>query len=235
METANRKLYRLAENKLHARAILPAQNDSVSSNNSARPHHIVPSATPLVLSIAHIPCHDKAWYYTEEQQWLDAIQEILFVLLSIGRLLISLDYMSIEQSGIIFVITLINSADLLSLSHSLQYHDVILERIWMYIGLVLLTIALFHMALIESDELKDVFNGNASRESRGQRSLFHTRKFNPLLRVSFHNESHPQFLFFFWNSLSSFMMDFYFCIERSWSPRLDVGNRQSSFSCQKIC
>ena len=186
METANRKLYRLAENKLHARAILPAQNDSTPVL------HLLPDSTPLVLSIAHIPCHDKAWYYTEDQQWLDAIQEIFFVLLSIARLLISLDYMSIEQSGIIFIITLINSADLLTLSHSLQYHDVILERIWMYIGLVLLTIALFHMALIESDELKVVFNGNASRKSRHQRSVFHNRNLNPFLRVSLH-ESHSPF------------------------------------------
>jgi hypothetical protein len=31
----------------------------------------------------------------EEQRWLDAIQETLLVVLSIGRLFISLDYMNI--------------------------------------------------------------------------------------------------------------------------------------------
>ena len=189
VETANRKLYKLAENKLHARANTPTKDEYlshtvVSSNHSARVHRLLPSTTPLILSIEHISCHDKAWYYTEEQHWLDAIQESLLVLLSFSRLLISLDYMSIEQSGIIFIITLINSADLLSLSHSLQYHDVILERVWMYIGLVLLTIGLFHMALIESDEFKITFNGNSSTKSRRQRSLFYNRKLNPLFRVS---------------------------------------------------
>ena len=70
-----------------------------------------------------------------------------------SRLLLSREYMTIEKSGIVLVVTLMNVADLLAVSHSLQYHDVIIERVWMYVGLVLLTIGLFQMAFIDTDGL----------------------------------------------------------------------------------
>jgi len=120
----------------------------------------------------------------EEQRWLDAIQETLLVILTITRLCISRDYMTIEQSGIVFVITLINSADLLSVSHSLQYHDVIIERIWMYIGLVLLTIGLFQMAFIDTDGLILSLNENFSRRIQ----FFQDQNLYPLFRVNFNFE-----------------------------------------------
>ncbi|CAF4639071.1 unnamed protein product, partial [Rotaria sp. Silwood2] len=167
VETANRKLYRLAENKLSARVPLPSSyirqrsslsNSTLLSSDPSRIRRVLPTTTQLILSIGHIECHDKAWYYMEEQRWLDAIQETLLVVLSISRLLISHEHMTIEKSGIVLVVTLINVADLLSISHSLQYHDVIIERIWMYIGLVLLTIALFEMAFIDTDGLTSPSN-----------------------------------------------------------------------------
>jgi hypothetical protein len=89
----------------------------------------------------------------DEQRWLDAIQETMLIILSICRLLISREHVTVEKSGIILIITLINGADLLSMSHSLQYHDMIIERLWMYIGLVILTIGLFQMAFIDTDGL----------------------------------------------------------------------------------
>ncbi|CAF1005525.1 unnamed protein product [Rotaria sp. Silwood1] len=167
VETANRKLYRLAENKLSSRAALPSNhirqrnalsNSTLFSSDEVRVRRVLPTTTQLILSIGHIECHDKAWYYMEEQRWLDAIQETLLVVLSISRLLISHEQMTIEKSGIVLVVTLVNVADLLSVSHSLQYHDVIIERVWMYIGLVLLTIALFEMAFIDTDGLTSSSN-----------------------------------------------------------------------------
>ena len=91
--------------------------------------------------------------------------------------------MTVERSGIVLIITLINGADLLALSHSLQYHDVIIERLWMYIGLVLLTICLFQMAFIDTDGLIISSNKNSSR-----RRMYFLQDQNlcPLFRVSFY-------------------------------------------------
>ncbi|UJR21620.1 hypothetical protein I4U23_024698 [Adineta vaga] len=178
-DTANRKLYRLAENKLNARTTQPSthirhqrhhfSNNTVFSHDSASFQHVLPTTTQLILSIRHIECDDKAWYYMEEQRWLDVIQETLLIVLSVSRLLISREHLTIEKSGIVLIVTLINSADLLSISHSLQYHDVIIERFWMYIGLVLLTIGLFQMAFIDTDGLVPISNRNSSK--------FHSRSF----------------------------------------------------------
>jgi hypothetical protein len=122
----------------------------------------------------------------EEQRWLDAIQETLLIVLSISRLFISGDYMTIQQSGIVFIVTLINSADLLSISHSLQYHDVIIERLWMYMGLVFLTIGLFQMAFIDTDGLTLSSNDNLSRRSVRGMHFCRDQNLCPLFRVSFH-------------------------------------------------
>ncbi len=81
----------------------------------------------------------------------------------------------------IFILTLINSADLLSLSHSLQYHDVIIERFWMYIGLVLLTIGLFQMACIDINELTLIISNENSLKT--QRQSFRYQNLCPLFRV----------------------------------------------------
>ncbi len=196
VETANRKLYRLAENKLNARAttvpsIHNRQQQYNISNSTLLPRlqRVLPTTTQLILSIRHIECHDKAWYYMEEQRWLDAIQETLLVVLSISRLLISREHMTVEKSGIIFIVTLINSADLLSVSHSLQYHDVIIERLWMYIGLVLLTIGLFQMAFIDTDGLTLSPNENTSYQYKRKLArrihFLQDENLYPLFRVSY--------------------------------------------------
>ncbi|CAF4248041.1 unnamed protein product, partial [Adineta steineri] len=155
-------------------------------------HRVLPTTTPLILSIGHIECHDKAWYYMEEQRWLDAIQETLLVILSISRLLISRQHMTIEKSGIVLIITLINAADLLSISQSLQYHDVIIERIWMYIGLVLLTIGLFQMAFIDTDGLALISNEDFShyhtRKLTGQIHFLQDQNLRPFFRSLFIND-----------------------------------------------
>ena len=186
VETANRKLYRLAENKLNARATAPRQQQRFFSNSTLSSHlpRLFPTTTPLILSIGHIECHDKAWYYMEEQRWLDGIQESLLVVLSVSRLLLSREHMTIEKSGIVLVVTLINGADLLAVSHSLQYHDVIIERLWMYIGLVLLTIGLFQMAFIDTDGLTTSANENRRKLARRIHFLQDQNLF-PLFRVSF--------------------------------------------------
>ena len=136
----------------------------------------------------------------EEQRWLDAIQETLLVVLSISRLLISREHMTIEKSGIVLIVTLINGADLLSISHSLQYHDVIIERLWMYIGLVLLTIGLFQMAFIDTDGLASLSNGNTSfqytRRSDRQIHFLHDQNLCPLFRVNFIKENYVYRFFF---------------------------------------
>jgi hypothetical protein len=64
VETANRKLYRLADNKLNARATASSKqyyhiNSTLSSNDSERLHRVLPATTPLILSTGHIDCHDK--------------------------------------------------------------------------------------------------------------------------------------------------------------------------------
>lgn len=118
----------------------------------------------------------------EEQRWLDAIQETLLIILSLSRLFISGDYMTIEQSGIVFIVSLINSIDLLFVSHSLQYHDVIIERFWMYIGLILLTIGLFQMIFIDNDGLKFELKRNRKRK---RRHMFHDQYLLPFFRVRF--------------------------------------------------
>ena len=129
----------------------------------------------------------------EEQQWLDVIQETSLVVLSVSRLLISREHMTIEKSGIVLIASLINSADLLSISHSLQYHDVIIERFWMYIGLVLLTIGLFQMAFIDTDGLVPISNTNSStfqpRHFGRQISLIHDQNLCPLFRVKYFHQN----------------------------------------------
>jgi hypothetical protein len=122
----------------------------------------------------------------EEQRWLDVIQETLLVILSLTRLLISREHMTIEKSGIVLIVTLINGADLLSISHSLQYHDVIIERLWMYIGLVILTIGLFQMAFIDTDGLASLSNSNTSfHYTRRRMHFLHDQNLCPLFRVNF--------------------------------------------------
>jgi hypothetical protein len=61
VETANRKLYRLAENKLNARTVTPSKQHYLANNShdSTRLYHVLPTTTPLILSIGHIECHDK--------------------------------------------------------------------------------------------------------------------------------------------------------------------------------
>jgi len=189
VETANRKLYRLAENKLNARAAAPPihlrQQQSISTNSSSPIPRLLPSSTPLILSIGHIECHDKAWYYMDEQRWLDAIQETMLVVLSICRLLLSREHMSVEKSGIILIITLINGADLLAMSHSLQYHDIIIERLWMYIGLVVLTIGLFQMAIIDTDGLTPASNQKPKSKLKRRIHFLQDQRLCPLFRVKF--------------------------------------------------
>lgn len=51
VETANRKLYRLAETKFHSRTF-PSPKQDLSSS-------VLPTTTPLILSLEHIPCHDR--------------------------------------------------------------------------------------------------------------------------------------------------------------------------------
>jgi hypothetical protein len=58
VETANRKLYRLAENKLNARAVALSKHTYLP-NSSLHLHLPFPTTTPLILSIGHIECHDK--------------------------------------------------------------------------------------------------------------------------------------------------------------------------------
>ncbi len=175
VDTANRKLYRLAETKLNARAAAPplraqhylSNTTSASASASSSIARLLPTTTPYLLSIGHIECHDKAWYYMDEQRWLDAIQETMLVVLAICRLLISREHMTVEKSGIVLIITLINGADLLAMSHSLQYHDVIIDRLWMYLGLVVLSIGLFQMSFIDTDGLTPT--ANASRANDNQK------------------------------------------------------------------
>ncbi|CAF1300245.1 unnamed protein product [Rotaria magnacalcarata] len=166
IETANRKLFHLAEDKLNARATPPPihyrQQHSISNStllsdgSAAQMSHLLAATTPVIISIGHVECHDKAWYYMDEQRWLDALQETMFIVLCITRLVISREHMSVAKSGIVLFVTLVNSIDLLAMSHSLQYHDIIIERIWMYVGLALLSIGLFQMAFIDTDGLAPI-------------------------------------------------------------------------------
>ena len=124
----------------------------------------------------------------EEQRWLDAIQETMLVVLTVSRVLISCDQMTVVQSGAVLLVTLIHSADLLALSHSLQYHDVIIERLWMYIGLLLLTTGLFLLAFIDTDGLTPSVHVDQHRSRRRDPSRrtesFHNHHLYPLFRVS---------------------------------------------------
>ncbi len=120
----------------------------------------------------------------DEQRWLDALQETMLIILASCRLFISRDHMSIAKSGIVLVVSLVNGADLLSISHSLQYHDVIIERLWMYIGLVLLTIGLFQMAFIDTDGLTSEDKSSYRRRRLYRRIHFlQDQNLCPLFRV----------------------------------------------------
>jgi hypothetical protein len=126
----------------------------------------------------------------DEQRWLDAIQETMLIALCLCRVLISREHFTVEKSGIILILTLINSADLLTMSNSLQYHDVIVERLWMYIGLFLLTMSLFQMAFIDTDGLTPAINRHTSYQQQkrhfSQRIHFlRDQSISPLFRVSF--------------------------------------------------
>ena len=203
VETANRKLYRLAENKLNARAAAPLHplrsqhslpNTTVSSsgNPSSSLARLLPSTTPYLLSIGHLECHDKAWYYMEEQRWLDAIQETMVIVLSVCRFLISREHMTVEKSGIVLVITLVNGADLLAFSHSLQYHDIIIERLWMYIGLAILSVGLFQLSFIDTDGLtrmaprQTIAQTNPKRKFTKRIHFLQDQNICPLFRVNFY-------------------------------------------------
>lgn len=154
----------------------------------------------------------------EEQHWLDAIQETLFVVLCLSRLLISYERMMFEKSGLILVFTLINAADLLSISHSLQYHDVIIERVWMYVGLILLTIGLFDMAFVDSDALisypyEDTSNSRSRRLPR-RINFFKDQTVFPLFRVSLIKENYFNIVMLFFSfSPYLFMMVFFSFID----------------------
>ncbi len=203
IETANRKLYRLAENKLNARAAAPPNHlrpqnpvfnttSSSASLSSSLSRLTSNTTTPYLLSIGHIECHDKAWYYMDEQRWLDAIQESMLVVLAVCRLLISREHMTIGKSGIVLIITLVNGADLLAMSHSLQYHDVIIERLWMYFGLTVLSIGLFQMAFIDTDGLTSTtsneigsININPKKNLAKRIHFLQDQNIYPLFRVMF--------------------------------------------------
>ena len=127
----------------------------------------------------------------DEQRWLDAVQETMLVVLAICRVLISREHFTVEKSGIILIITIVNSADLLTLSHLLQYHDVIIERLWMYIGLVLLTIGLFQFAFIDTDGLTHSSNRTSLSLSTKRRfskriHFLQDQRLFPLFRVRVH-------------------------------------------------
>lgn len=110
---------------------------------------------------------------------------MMFILLSISRFLISLDHLTFEQSGLVLILTLIHSADFLAISHALQYHDVIMERLWMYIGLVILTIGLFRLTLIDADGLIPIKEKTKPVRKRNRHvQCFPHANFDVLFRVS---------------------------------------------------
>ncbi|CAF0761180.1 unnamed protein product [Didymodactylos carnosus] len=203
VETANRKLYRLAESKLSTRRT-PTLGVKLNKNNIIQNHKNLnilgglithPTTTTAtttqqtVLSIAQVDCEDKSWYYVDEQRWLDVLQESMLVLLCICRLLISHDHLSAEKSGILFILSIMNSADLLSLSNSLQYHDIITERLWMYIGLILLTIVLFQLAFIEINGFTYFYFNSQPQQQKQKRYYYHhgqtvTERFRSRLRLT---------------------------------------------------
>jgi hypothetical protein len=130
----------------------------------------------------------------DEQRWLDAIQETMLIVLSICRLLISREHMTVGKSGIVLIITLINGADLLAMSHSLQYHDIIIERLWMYIGLTILIIGLFQMGFIDTDGLTPPSNQITSNENHKKKltkriHFLRDQNIYPLFRVKFYTYS----------------------------------------------
>jgi hypothetical protein len=120
----------------------------------------------------------------DEQRWLDALQETMLVVLAVCRLLLSREHMTVEKSGIVLMITLINGADLLAMSHSLQYHDVIIERLWMYMGLVLLTIGLFQMSIIDTDGLTPSSNQKPKWARKKRIHFLQDQNLCPLFRVT---------------------------------------------------
>jgi hypothetical protein len=138
----------------------------------------------------------------DEQRWLDAIQETMLIVLSICRLIISREHVTIEKSGIILIITLINGADLLAMSHSLQYHDIIIERLWMYAGLVILIIGLFQMAFIDTDGLTPAPNQRISHQQQKKTlakriHFLQDQNLYPLFRVNIFISIVLQISFFF--------------------------------------
>ncbi|CAF2419925.1 unnamed protein product [Rotaria sp. Silwood2] len=208
IETANRKLYHLAEMKLNARATVPSiqsrqqnsisnstsSDSSLSSSSSSSASRLLSHTIPVIFSIEHMECHEKAWYYMDEQRWLDAIQETMFIILSICRLMVTREHMTVGKSGIVLIITFVNGADLLAMSHSIQYHDVIIERLWMYIGLALLSIGLFQMAFIDTDGLTSSTTDQITSYDDPQRKLrkrihfLQDQNICPLFRALFIND-----------------------------------------------
>ncbi|CAF0828060.1 unnamed protein product [Rotaria sp. Silwood1] len=207
IETANRKLYHLAEIKLNSRATVPSiqpqqqnsisnstSSDSSSSSSSSTTSRLLSHITPIALLIGNIECHEKAWYYMDEQRWLDAIQETMLIILSICRLMITREHMTVAKSGIVLLITFINGADLLAMSHSIQYHDVIIERLWMYIGLTLLSIGLFQMSFIDTDGLTSSTTDhmtaydNHKKKLRKRMHFLQDQNICPLFRALFIND-----------------------------------------------
>ena len=99
--------------------------------------------------------------------------------------------MTVAKSGIVLVLTLINGADLLAMSHSLQYHDIIIERLWMYVGLILLSIGFFQMAFIDTDGLASTSNpmisyDNHNRKLSKRMRFIQDQAICPLFRVNLH-------------------------------------------------
>lgn len=180
----------------------------------------------------------------DEQRWLDAIQETMLVVLSICRLLISREHMSVEKSGIVLMITLVNGADLLALSHSLQYHDIIIERLWMYIGLAILSISLFQLSFIDTDGLTrtaphsdNVDKTNPKKKFAKRMHFLQDQNICPLFRVSlFHIIQSLISLssFLLYCSRYLFTMVFYFSIEYFSRRKFDVVNQRLYFSSRKI-
>lgn len=125
----------------------------------------------------------------DEQRWLDALQETMLAVLIICRFLISREHMTVEKSGIVLFISIVNGADLLAMAHSLQYHDIIIDRIWTYVGLVVLSVGLFQMSFIDTDGLTRTTTSTTNRNSKRRISkrmhLLQDQNICPLFRVKY--------------------------------------------------
>lgn len=242
IDTASRKLFHLAESKLNSRATVASihsrQLNTISNSTpslsltlpSDRPSsqlaRLLLPTTPVISSVGQLECHDKAWYYMDEQRWLDALQETLLIVLCFTRFMISREHMSVQKGGVVVILTLLNGVDLLAMSNLLQYHDIMIERLWMYIGLVLMSIGFFQMSMIDTDGLAISADGSIAMEKKRLANRWHflqDQTICPLFRVNFHTNnknfliSSSIFPFVFFNSVCFFMMVLFYFIEQSQS------------------